>query len=331
MHWIGWACICAAVQPVSAEPVASQRWARALPADAGPRAVVAAERELTAALRVAGLPPGIAATVGCTDRRLWVQLQAVEAAALSQVDAAVSRILGDAVGSRPRRADRLGLAAVEGLLIDLDRVDSAGQALPSSAGRWVGGGALGVHVDGMPLLSVRLVAAGADPAQAARLDGTGPDGIAAALRARGLGAWSRGATLRADGLLLVWADLLPEHAPAGIAAIEGAVDAALRSLPSAADVDEAALRASVHAARGAVEPVGGPRAASGRRLLLIGDLDAAPVDIRARADWPAQRPTLDGWSAALGDVAGLGCGGHAPLFPPRTRPAVSRHPAAPPG
>ena len=49
MHWIGWACICAAVQPVSAEPVASQRLARDMPADAGPRGLAAAELDLTAA------------------------------------------------------------------------------------------------------------------------------------------------------------------------------------------------------------------------------------------------------------------------------------------
>jgi len=63
----------------------------------------------------------------------------------------------------------------------------------------------------------------------------------------------------------------------------------------------------------------------------MGDLDAAPVDIRARADWPAQRPTVDAWSAALGEAPGLGCGGRAPLFPPRARPVVARQAGAAPG
>ncbi|MFM2247925.1 MAG: hypothetical protein RL071_4000, partial [Pseudomonadota bacterium] len=66
------------------------------------------------------------------------------------------------------------------------------------------------------------------------------------------------------------------------------------------------------AAPARVGPPAAARPSEGQRLLLIGDLDAAPVDLRARRDWPSARPSPAALGRQLGRVEGLGCGGRGP-------------------
>ncbi|MFM2246777.1 MAG: hypothetical protein RL071_2851, partial [Pseudomonadota bacterium] len=178
---------------------------RPLPAQATPLSAQAAERRLAAALRAAPLPPGAAVQLGCADRQLWVRLQAQDPAAVAAALPALDAALARAVRARPARKGELSLAALDALLSDLDRLDQARGAVGAGpSGGWVGGGAFAVQVDGLPLLRIRLLIGGLGPIdapggaaeRAAALDGGGPAGLGAALRAAGVGAWERGAAAR---------------------------------------------------------------------------------------------------------------------------------------
>ncbi len=187
--------------------------------------------------------------------------------------------------------------------------------------QWVGGQWVGVQVDGAPLLRITAVVpiADASAAELRRLaaGGRGPGGgLGAALQAAGAPAWTWSAAVGGHGALVLSASAAPEHALALVAAVEASAAAAQR--PTGAGLAAlAAEEAALDAAFTALDPAAalwsarprthrpGPSAAP--RLLLVGDLDAAPVDLRADPRWPERRWTPARLEARLRRAPGLGC------------------------
>ncbi|MBL8615192.1 MAG: hypothetical protein JNM72_06245 [Deltaproteobacteria bacterium] len=298
-------------------PLAEGLWRWPLPPQTSPRGAQVAERALAAALRRALLPAGAAVQLGCADRQLWVRVQVHDPAAVDQAAPAVQAALTRAARAKPRGAGQLSLSEIEAMISDLDdlRLARGVPPTPTPTPAWVGGGAFAVQVDGLPLLRIRLLVGGLGPldapggaaARAAALRGGGPEGLAAALRDAGVGAWERGADARADGLLRLWADVLPAQAPVAVRALE---EAAARVIAAPSGPAPAAWASVPAPSAWVVEQ----RPSRGQRLLLIGDLDAAPVEMRVHPDWPSERPRPAALDRRLGSVGGLGCGGHAPTL-----------------